>query len=140
DVRLTITNILPNADENGTWTRNPASGGRFDKLNDASDTTYITSPATGSLTYQGIQFGTLTVTGTQRINAIRANMQYKFVTAGYVELRVIRSGETNSQAVIVQQSATVTAGGNVSSAWLLNDPSGAEWVQGSLDSFTMRLY
>src|SRR5215475_6276567 len=129
---MTITTLRPNADSNGiVWTRNPVSGGAFDKLSDNNATTYITSPGTGSLTYQGIDFASTTILTTQRIRAIRIGVQYRFVTAGYLEVRVIRQGLTYSSAVIVQQSSVSGSASTPYSTWLTSDPGGYEWTQSS---------
>src|SRR5881396_2174785 len=128
---MSLVTLRPNADSNGTWGRVPASGGRFDKLNDDTDTTYISSPGTGALTYQGIGMGTTTLTGSQRVVSVTFRMRYKFVSAGYVELRFIRAGEINSKTAIVQQASGVTPGGTVSSVAFPKDPSNQEWTQGS---------
>jgi hypothetical protein len=135
-----VTTILPNSDINGTWIRNPASGTRWDKLADANVTTFISSPALGAQVYQGIDFGSFTVLGTQRIRAIRVKCDYRFNNQGYFTIKVIRFGLSTATTAIIQQSSVATAGGPVYSPWMSTDPGGYEWNQGSLDTFSARLY
>jgi hypothetical protein len=138
---MSVVTLRPNADDNATWVRTPASTNRFDKLNDDLDTTWISGAGTGNTTYQGLQMTSTSLTGTQRVASITFRMRYKFALIhGYVELRFIRVGEINSKIAIVQQNASTTPIGTVSSSAFATDPSGAEWTQGSLDSLSLRLY
>jgi hypothetical protein len=138
---MAIITLRPNADDNATWVRTPASTNRFDKLNDDLDTTWISGAGTGNTTYQGLQMTSTTLAAGQRVQNITFRMRYKFALIhGYVELRFIRVGEINSKVAIVQQNASTTGIGNVSSVAFPTDPSGAEWTQGSLDSLSLRLY
>jgi len=138
---MAIITLRPNADDNATWVRTPASTNRFDKLNDDLDTTWISGAGTGNTTYQGLQMTSTTLAAGQRVQNITFRMRYKFALIhGYVELRFIRYGSSTSKAAIVQQSAYTSGIGTVSSVAFPTDSSGAEWTQGTLDTLSLRLY
>jgi hypothetical protein len=137
---MTVTIIRPNADENVQWTRVPASTGRFDKLNDDDDATSITNPGTGANNYQGISMGTVGLTGSQRIKAVRFRARMRLTGQGYVSINFISFGYLASKAAIVWQRSTASPIYPFSSAWFPKDSSGHEWVQGTLDSLLIRLF
>jgi hypothetical protein len=138
---MPISTLRPDSDLNSTWTRSPASGSRFDHLNDNSDATSVTNPGIGPLTYQGVGMTTVSVTATQRVRAIQFRMRYQFLGAGYVELRFASTGDVKSKNAITQQRSTSSGPpATVSSAWLATDASNNEWDQNALDTLGLRLY
>lgn len=148
---MAITTLRPDADGDANWPRTPASGSRWEKLDDTpvDTSTYISNP--GARQLHRLEFGQISLTAPdangplQRIKSIQPRLVLKYNGQAYHPLEFTRSG-ARGRLTWVKQAAAASAilgaaGG--SGEWngpvWSRDPDGNEWTEWSINTLWVHI-
>jgi hypothetical protein len=136
--------LRPNANWNNAsaFTINGGSASVHAALADSSDSTFIKRTSTTVPAFYETEFGTQTLTGTEKIEYVNLRARLNIGTSGSVQisLGVItdRNGREVSHSVPFTKSNTLTLTTLDTALKLTTAPNGAEWTQTLLDNLVVK--